>query len=479
MKSFRTTAALVVAGAIRTVLRLAGKGATNLPGKIALRICPSFLSKIAYGKNVIMITGTNGKTTTTHMISEMLRKSGYMVATNVSGANLAAGLATTFAEYRSRERRAVKNRVPAVYVLETDEAAFAKTAGELNPSVCVVTNLFRDQLDRFGELLTTRKCIEKGLDSCNARILLNADDSMISALQKDREERVIFFGLDEAGMTRNIVTNTEDSGSMKPSSDAEYCLKCKKKFIYTARSFGHFGIFECPSCKDHRRLPQYAAYCEQEKAPNDESTMILKKGEHIVRTSLPIMGVHNVYNSIAAAAACVTFGEEVGDERLTIDFCAKALPDIRPAFGRMEKINVGSKSFCILLVKNPVGLDRALCMVSEASDVGGLYLLLNSNIADGTDVSWIWDVDFENRTFPDRLYVSGERYAEMLLRLIYSGAAPENIRSAEMSQCEKLFEEALAACPDGKCLYVLPNYTAMLALRKYLVGRFRLRNFWK
>ena len=480
MKSMRTGTALAAAGAIRVVLRLLGKGATTLPGKIALRISPSFLEEVSRGQNVIMVTGTNGKTTTTHMITEILRKAGYSVGTNVSGANLASGLATTFAEHTDKARRATKKGIPIAYVLETDEAAFAITAGKIDPHVCVVTNLFRDQLDRFGELLYTRSCIEKGLDATSAKLLLNADDSMISALRNGREERTEFFGLDEGHMSRNNVTNAEDQGMLAASSDAEYCLKCKKKFEYSARSFGHFGVYFCPSCGDKRQEPNYSAYLSGRTDPSASgSPMFLTHGDEAVETTLSIPGTHNVYNSAAAVGACRIFGREVGDGNLSLSFCAEVLSSVRPAFGRTEKISVGNKSFCILLVKNPVGLDRALTHVSEAVDTGGLYLLLNSNIADGTDVSWIWDVDFESRKYPEKTYVSGERFAEMLLRLVYSRAAPEDIRHEEMNRSEALFEEALAACPEGKCLYVLPNYTAMLSLRKYLVRRFHLKNYWK
>lgn len=490
MRSIRTGTALAAAGAIRFVLRLLGKGATTLPGKVALRISPSFLEDISRNQNVITVTGTNGKTTTTHMITEILRGAGYFVGTNVSGANLASGLATTFAEHDTEARRARRKGIPVAFVMETDEAAFAITAGKIKPRVCVVTNLFRDQLDRFGELLYTRSCIEKGLDATNGRILLNADDSMISALRNGREERTEFFGLDEASMPRNNVTNAYIKGVLPFSSDAEYCLKCKKKFEYSARSFGHFGVYSCPSCGDRRQKPDYSAYLEDGSAstapdpstptpPASRALMILSDGNEKAETILSIPGMHNAYNSAAAIGACRIFGREAGDAKLTLSFCAKTLATVRPAFGRTEQISVGDKSFCILLVKNPIGLDRALTHVSEAADIGGLYLLLNSNIADGTDVSWIWDVDFESKKYPESIYVSGERYAEMLLRLVYSGAVPEEIRHEEMNRSEVLFEEALAACPVGKCLYILPNYTAMLSLRKYLVKRFHLKKYWK
>lgn len=480
MRSFRTTTALIAAGGIRFGLRLFGKGATTLPGKTAMRISPRFLSEMADRKKIIMITGTNGKTTTTHMITDILRSAGYHVETNVSGANLASGIATTLAAGVSAERAATRNGKETVYVLETDEAAFAKTAGSLRPKVCLITNLFRDQLDRYGELLYTRDCIEKGLRLTDAKVILNADDSMISALRSGREDRVSFYGIDEASMQRNIVTNPLKPGSMPAASDAEYCVKCMRKFEYTGRSFGHFGLYSCPSCGDRRQNPDFSAGYETESNPSNPGfQMTLTAGSDLSKANLPIPGIHNVYNSIAAVSACMVFGREVGDAGLSLSFCADALSRVKPAFGRMEKISVGGKTLCLLLVKNPVGLDRSLALVSQADDADGIFLLLNSNIADGRDVSWIWDVDFESRTLPEKIFVSGERYSEMLLRLVYSGIDRNHIRFGEMKESGALLEEALEKCAEGKCLYVLPNYTSMLALRKMLVKKYRLKDFWK
>jgi UDP-N-acetylmuramyl tripeptide synthase len=480
MKSFRTAVALLAASGIRFGLRLFGKGATTLPGKTAMRISPRFLSDMSEDKKIIMITGTNGKTTTTHMITDILRTAGYHVETNVSGANLASGLATTLAEGVSTERAATRKGKETVYVLETDEAAFAKTAGALRPKVCLITNLFRDQLDRYGELLYTRDCIEKGLGQTDARVLLNADDSMISALRKGREKRVAFYGIDEATMRCNTVTNAGKPGAMASASDAEYCINCMQKFEYSGRSFGHFGLYLCPSCGDKRQDLDFSAGYDLSANPSNPGfEMTLSSGSELSKIILPIPGVHNIYNSIAAVSACMVFGQEVGDAGLSLSFCADALSRVKPAFGRMEKINVGGKTICLLLVKNPVGLDRSLALVSQASDADGIFLLLNSNIADGKDVSWIWDVDFESKTLPEKIYVSGERFAEMVLRIVYSGADKAGIKYRDMKNSEALFKEALEECAEGKCLYVLPNYTAMLSLRKMLVKKYHLKDFWK
>jgi UDP-N-acetylmuramyl tripeptide synthase len=484
MTYFRAGVAVLAAKGISKGLRLLGRGATTLPGRVALKIYPQILSELSKDRDIIVLTGTNGKTTTTHMVAGILKARGYTVITNVSGANLATGITTTMIEGISIRSRAEKAGGKTVYIIEADEAAFAKISGQLNPRVCVVTNLFRDQLDRYGELVHTQALIAKGLDSTTAQILLDADDSLVAALERGRDERVSFFGMDESSMTRNTVTNPLKSGLSETTADASYCSFCQTKYEYRARSFGHLGAFYCPSCGYSRKVPDFAvSYSVPSgtgKGPADTGFPVtLTYAGESVTVALPIPGIHNFYNLAAAVASCVLFGQKCGDTGLTFAGCAKEAENLLPAFGRMEKIPVGTKSVCLLLVKNPVGLERTLSFVSDASDAGGMYLLLNSNDADGKDVSWIWDVDFESRTYPEKVFVSGERYGDMYLRLAYAGIDKDRMQAQPMSRCGDLLEEALTQCPDGKCLYILPNYTAMLALRKIMVKRYHLREFWK
>lgn len=507
MTHFRAGLAVFTARGIIRGLRLIGRGATTLPGRVALKICPQIVSVLSKDQQIIVLTGTNGKTTTTHMVAGILRSRGFAVVTNVSGANLATGIATAMIEGIRIRHLAEKAGKKTVYVIEADEAAFSKICGPLQPKVCVVTNLFRDQLDRYGELVHTQAFIAKGLDATDAAILLDADDSLVAALEKGREDRVVFFGMDESSMTGNIVTNPEtavisgDSSSDRPglgetTSDASYCSFCQAKYEYRARSFGHLGAFYCPSCGYSRKEPDflvsYKTATEQEKKDAVKRGDALVKGPsdvgfpvtltysgESVTVGLPIPGLHNFYNTAAAVSACVLLGEKSGEPSLSFAECAGAIETVQPAFGRMEKIPIGNKSLCLLLVKNPVGLERALSFVSQASDAGGMYLLLNSNDADGKDVSWIWDVDFESRTYPEKVFVSGERYGDMYLRLAYAGIDKDRMQAQPMPHCGILIDEALAQCEDGKCLYILPNYTAMLALREILVKRYQLKDFWK
>ena len=482
MGSLRYSLAIASAKVTRFALRIMGRGATTLPGKVAVKIDPKLLQKLCEGRDCVTITGTNGKTTTTHMITDIFRNCGYTVVTNVSGANLLSGVTTSMIFGSKEMKKAEKEGRKIICVLETDEAAYGKIACQIKPKVSIVTNLFRDQLDRFGELAHTRDLIAKGLDTCEADILLNSDDSLVSELYKGREGRTVFYGLSEESMHYNNVTYPDKSGVLPASSDAEYCTECKTKYTYTARSFGHLGAFACEKCGKKRSTPRFFVKYDLAKNPSDEGyeLTLCDGGSSEKRVKLPIPGMHNFYNSIAAVAACVRMGEKIGDtEALSFEKCASALEHVEAAFGRMEKISIGDKKICVLLVKNPVGLDRALSFVAGASDAEGIYMLLNSNIADGKDVSWIWDVDFESKTFPEKVYVSGDRYGDMMLRILYSGVERERIVAKPMEECAELLDQAISDSTPGKCLYILPNYTSMLALRSILVKRYHLKDFWK
>lgn len=486
--NFRAAVAVRSARTVTAILRLFRRGATTLPGRVAIRICPDIIRQLADGETMITVTGTNGKTTTTHMISEMLENRGFTVITNVSGANLATGLASTLIEGLRIRKNARSSGKTVVHVLETDEAAFSKTAGSLMPRVAVVTNLFRDQLDRYGELSHTQAFLSRGLDeAADARILLNADDSLVASLAKGRENRVIFFGMDEAAMTRNTVTKAGTTGLGATTSDASYCQFCQTKYEYNARSFGHLGDFFCPSCGFSRTRPAFSVSYSEDNGEEGELSLsdvgfpvTLRYQEEEARIPLPIPGLHNFYNTLSAVAAVTLLGEILpGESKLSFSDAAASVSAVKPAFGRLEKIPVGDKSVCLLLVKNPVGLERALSFVSQAGDADGMYLLLNSNDADGKDISWIWDVDFESRAYPDKIFVSGERYGDMYLRLAYAGIDRDRITARPMESCGDLVDQALSSCGAGKCLYILPNYTAMLALREILVKRYGMKPFWK
>lgn len=459
-----------------------GRGATTLPGKVAIKLSPKAIANAAKGKKIITITGTNGKTTTTHMITSMLRDLGYEVITNVSGANLASGVATTLL-CEKPSSNVPKDKV--VYVLETDEAAFAKIAGDLQPKVSVVTNLFRDQLDRYGELTHTRNLIAAGIDKTSAKIILNGDDSLVASMGKGREERSTFFGIGLGTMISNEQTHSKNT-VLEASSDATFCPDCNTRYEYKARFFGHLGHFVCPTCGFETPAKRFEV--KFDPSGNSSETgfvFVLTDNETSTNStmSLKIAGSHNIYNTCAATSAVTKFIEiDQGNGEVSQDLFKKACESsnsVEAAFGRMEKVKVGDKNICILLVKNPVGLDRSLSFVADSKDADSLMLVLNSNIADGKDVSWIWDVDFESKAkdLPDKIYVSGQRFGDMMLRVNYSGREVDGYGSLDYAT--DLLKSALKDCPPGKCVYILPNYTAMLDLRGRLVKELGLKDFWK
>ena len=454
----RAFLAKLTAKAVKFGLRIMGRGATTLPGKMALKVDPKIIEKTAADKFIITVTGTNGKTTTSHMISEMTQSfDGFEVINNISGANLASGIATTLI----CEKPKTSGKV--IYVLETDEAAFAKIAGDLRPKISVVTNLFRDQLDRYGELTHTRDLIASGIDKTSARLILNSDDSLVASLGKGREDRSVFFGMDKEKMAFNNVNYPARKAVLKASSDAVYCPDCQVRYEYKARSFSHLGDFFCPSCGFKSPENDYSVIYDLKESPSNEGYGFkIKYKEILCDLSLKIPGMHNLYNTCAAVAAVKEMLDKSGGFSDNFERACKASSGVKAAFGRMEKIDLeGGKKLCILLVKNPAGLDRSLSFVSEAKDAGALMFLLNSNTADGKDVSWIWDVDFESKMadMPERIYVSGERYGDMFLRVNYSGVEDKKILCESMENAVSLLKKAVAECKEGECIYVLPNYT--------------------
>ena len=454
--------AAIAAGRLASFgLRLLGRGATALPGKIALTLDPGLLGSLTRGRQVFLVTGTNGKTTTVRMLCAILRDHGFLVITNPSGANLDSGLTTTLlGQIRDLRRTSRPSAaVQAALVFEIDEAFFGKLAAQLNPSVCVVTNFFRDQLDRFGELQHTRDLIARGLDASQAKVVLCADDSLCASLGRDRPDDTLYFGMARESMQMD----TEDA-----TLESRFCTFCGGRYQYEGMAYGHLGRFHCPDCGYSRPEPDLA-FKPQGHSDRSLPLSFAWQNEQ-VSVDIPIPGLHNGYNAAAALSAAIAAG-------LPFAPSAAALEQSQAAFGRMERFTVGDKDICLILVKNPVGMDRALDFVARTQDRGGMMVLLNANDPDGRDVSWIWDVDFEHHLPGGRMGVSGIRCHDMALRLRYAGKEAADLRTDPDHLA--LFDRFLADCPAGKCLYILPNYTAMLALRADLARRYHLREFWR
>ena len=469
------------------LMRRLGRNATTLPGKVALRIHRDLPSYLTSRQNVTLITGTNGKTTATRMLCSIYQASGFRVITNVSGANLITGIVTalieglSFSDISSSGKAC--DRKPVRIVLEIDEGAFGRYAATLHPAVIAVTNLFRDQLDRYGELSKTRACLLHGIkESKEARVLLCADDSLCASLAGDLsassadkdmkgESRVMFCGMEKDSMQEN-------KANRSAATEAGNCVFCGATYRYSHRSFGHLGYYHCPDCGFSR--PEADFHGEYSMVRNNQyqaaywwSTPAVPGGpssSEKLTVLLPIPGEHNVYNAMTAIAAACMNGIRLMDAR-------QGVLETRAGFGRMERIRIKERDVCIVLIKNPVGLERALDFLGNATDAGDVLILLNDGIADGTDVSWIWDVDFETKEFPRKIFVSGSRCYDMALRIQYAGVDKENILVSYDFAAQ--FETALSECREGECLYILPNYTSLLELRSYLAGKYHLKEIWK
>ena len=438
----------------RAALRILGRGGTALPGSLALKLCPDIVARISRGVRTVMVTGTNGKTTTCRMIEQMLLDAKIDCMANRSGSNLERGIAADLCANASLTGRPKKRTA----VIECDEAAFKRVCGEINPEVVVVTNIFRDQLDRYGEVTHTLESIRIGLESVQrATVCLDADDSLVASLAPDAPDRVRFFGIDAA------------LGQGSEISDAPRCIVCGAEYEYDFHTFAHLGGFKCPKCGYSRTEPDVAVAGVDTLGPDGSVFEIRVDGEYYT-AALSLPAAYNLYNAAAAVAAATALG--VGAEG-----ALKSLSHIESGFGRMERFELGKAKVTMVLVKNPAGCDRAIDYLA-GQDFGTAVFCLNDGQADGTDVSWIWDAGFE-RIFaggkaPERLIVSGTRAEDMRLRLKYAGA---DEGSVTIIRDVVELTDAIAQCEGTVC--VMPTYTAMLPLRAELAERVGRKEFWK
>lgn len=445
-------------------LRLFKHGGTTLPGKIALKIYPDIGTALAKNFNIIMVTGTNGKTTTTKIISKILDENNIRYVTNKSGANLVGGIITTLIEAVGLTGKSASNTA----LLEIDEAAFNKITHYIKPHVLVVTNFFRDQLDRYGELYTTLNGVKEGLKRCpDTRIILNADDSLCASIGNEAPNSAFYFGFEDTAYEGKAETT---------NSDAMFCIYCKEKYTYHSHIYGHLGSFECPGC-GYKRPAMNLSCTSVDKLTTSSSEITYKiESENVqkytAKVNLP--GLYNVYNGLAAAS-CATLLNLPQENTL------KALSSFESGFGRMETIKAGDKTIKLILVKNPTGFNQVINFLTTEEKNMSITFIINDNLADGTDISWLWDVEFENLSEIEgrvnTFYTSGIRGEDMSVRLKYAGLPAEKISLCH--DYNELLTQALDSVEDGSSLYILPTYTAMLDIRSILANKFGLKEFWK
>ena len=401
-----------------------------------------------------MVTGTNGKTTTCRMIEQMLLDAKIDCMANRSGSNLERGIAADLCANATLTGRPKKRTA----VIECDEAAFRRVCGEIDPSVIVVTNIFRDQLDRYGEVTHTLESIRIGLESARrAVVCLDADDSLVASLAPDAPDRVRFFGIDAP------------LGQGSEVSDAPRCIICGAEYEYDFHTFAHLGGFKCPKCGYSRTEPAVAV-AGVDSLGTDGSVVELRVDGEYYTASVSLPAAYNLYNAAGAVAAATALGVKA-------EAAVKSLSHIESGFGRMERFELGKAKVTMVLVKNPAGCDRAIDYLAEQNFSTAVFCL-NDGQADGTDVSWIWDAGFE-RIFtagkpPAKILVSGTRAEDMRLRLKYAGADEDSVT---IIRDVRELTDAIAQCDGAVC--VMPTYTAMLPLRAELAARVGRKEFWK
>lgn len=432
--------------ATRMLTRVLGAGrGTSLPGLVAESVDRDVIRKLCgklrYGS--IVITGTNGKTTTAKMLADILRGQGLSVLHNSSGSNLRRGISSVLVDNTDLLAR----RLDAdAAVFEVDEAAMPEAIAQIRPRFVLVTNLCRDQLDRYGELDGAAALLSASLgESPATTAILNADDPLVASLARDAAGSVRYYGIEDEslGTTSSL------------SADSKDCVACGRELDYRPRYFGHLGIWRCAGCGAARVPPHYRAR-NVRLAPRSSAFELDLSGD-VFDVRMPLPGLYNVYNALAAAAVAQAAG--MGGPAL-----ARQVAEFSAAFGRMEELLIEGRKVVLLLIKNPVGANEALKAILSDGRPKSLLFALNDNLADGSDVSWVWDVDFESADIARNTVVtSGIRAEDMAVRLKYAGLEPAKITIEK--DLPSAVTRLVRATPPGSTCFILPTYTAMTGIR--------------
>ena len=426
--------------------RLGRTGGTTAPGRLLLQLAPDSLERMArrLDGGAVLVSATNGKTTTAAMLAAILERSGHRVVHNRAGSNMGWGVATALLD---------AGREPGqIGLFEVDEAWLPRVAEAVRPRLYLLANLFRDQLDRYGELesLADRWADLVAAEAGRARFVLNADDPLVADLGRGREGAV-YFGVED---------DSQELPKLQHAADSKHCRNCGAPYEYRAVYLGHMGRYRCPRCGRERPDPQVKAR-RVSLLGMSGARLELETPVGDLELELPLPGLYNVYNALAAATAGIELGA-------TLDEVGGALHGFGGAFGRVETIPVDGRQVSILLVKNPAGANEVLRTLTLEGRALDLWIALNDRIADGRDISWIWDADFE--LLADRarrITCSGTRAEELALRLKYAGVHAELAVDRDLGRSL----DAAVAAGDGGPLYALPTYTALLELRDLLARR--------
>ncbi len=452
-------AKVAVARTLGAAVRVSGRGGgTSLPGKLLIRLEPHAIGRLAarLRKGSVVISATNGKTTTAAMAASILDGAGFSLVHNRAGANMAGGIASTLLSSATRGG-GIDGQLG---LFEVDEFWLPAVAAELRPRVLLLGNLFRDQLDRYGELDTIAERWSHVIAAigADATLVLNADDPLIADLGRD-VTNVTYFGIEDPGVAL---------AQMQHASDSKHCRRCGAPYHYDLVYLGHLGRYSCPSCGRVRPEPAVSATAIELHGTSTSSfTLTTPAGDH--RITLPVPGLYNVYNALGAAALGLSLG-------ISLDLIVAGLESMAPAFGRAENVDMDGIELRLLLIKNPAGGNEILRTLALEEEDIDLLAILNDRAADGRDVSWIWDADFELIAPRVRsLTCSGTRAAELALRFKYAGVPPDQIRLVEDLPAAL---DAAVEGAAGKRLFAIPTYTALLALRDELSRRGHVSQYW-
>jgi UDP-N-acetylmuramyl tripeptide synthase len=454
MSFFAAKAAL--ARAAGAASRLTGRGATSLPGTVLLALDRTAIERLASGlpRGSVVISATNGKTTTAALSGSILARAGVATVDNFAGANMAGGVASALLASRRGGGRPAE-----LGLFEVDEFWLAGVAASLRPRVIVLANLFRDQLDRYGELETIGERWAGVVAEASGRLVLGADDPLVAALGSDADDP-LYFGIEDQSMAR--------PGGLAHAADSKRCRRCGGAYRYERVYIGHLGIYECANCGQRRPPPQVSAHAvrlDGVRASRFELRTPAGAGE--VELSLP--GLYNVYNALAAAALATALD-------IPLAAIIEGLAAAAPMFGRGELVVTGASELQIMLMKNPAGANEIVRTIALDPGEHHVLALLNDRDADGRDVSWIWDADLEDFAASiAQLTCTGARGAELALRFKYAGVPTERITLE--SDLARAVDAAIERA-NGSIVYALPTYTAMLELREVLRKRGQATSSW-
>ncbi len=421
-------------------------GGTNLPGQIALKFRPNILKRLVRGYRVILVTGTNGKSTTTSILQNILKQTGKRAVFSASGANMKGGVVSCLIKNFPLFRKIDGDFA----VLEVDEAYMRHITAEISPEVIAVTNIFRDQLDRYGELDKTLSLIEEACKKApDATLVLNGDEAMLGDFVP--ENKRFYYGF---SVPPRI-------GEKPGNAEGTFCKNCNTPYTYNFLTFSHLGDYSCPGCGFHR--PDIDLSVDEIFSISQDSSRVSMGGMSV---SVPQAGAYNIYNALCAAACGKVLG--VSDEEIK-----KGIEGQKSKFGRQETVDIDGTSLRIILIKNPAGAEEAITSVLPDKDEVSVGVLLNDNVGDGKDVSWIYDVEFEKLSTlqTKNVLVGGTRAYDMAVRLKTAGFET-------LSVCTSYDEllETIKGC--GGKVYLFVTYSAMTGFRKFLHGKKYIKKLW-